>query len=295
MTVADFAYKVEGKAVRTANRLFRAHPSSAPFASGDAYRALADHALDEDSAISPGSVKKGDVVFVATHELPRFKAEVLPGIDERFVLVTHNSDWNIDGSNIELAADERIVRWFAQNALLRHPKLTSIPIGLENRWRHNNGIVGDYRRLGRKAGERRPRIAFGFSVGTNPKERQPALDALRKAPAADELAWTNSRDYRRRLREYGFVASPAGNGVDCHRTWEALYLGVIPVVRDSVFHEGFPGLPALFVGDWSELLGWDEARLREAHERIAPSIAAYGAMWMPYWVARIREARELAR
>ena len=29
------------------------------------------------------------------------------------------------------------------------------------------------------------------------------------------------------------VISPMGNGLDCHRTWEALYLGVIPLVRGS--------------------------------------------------------------
>jgi hypothetical protein len=30
-----------------------------------------------------------------------------------------------------------------------------------------------------------------------------------------------------------YVASPRGNGIDCHRFWEAQYLGVIPVVEHS--------------------------------------------------------------
>lgn len=30
-----------------------------------------------------------------------------------------------------------------------------------------------------------------------------------------------------------YLASPRGNGIDCHRFWEAQYLGVIPVVKHS--------------------------------------------------------------
>jgi hypothetical protein len=32
---------------------------------------------------------------------------------------------------------------------------------------------------------------------------------------------------------YAFVASPYGGGPDCHRTWEALILGCIPIVKSS--------------------------------------------------------------
>ena len=49
-----------------------------------------------------------------------------------------------------------------------------------------------------------------------------------------------------------FVLSPRGNGVDCHRTWDVLAVGAIPVVLrhgpafDAVFtpiHERQPQLP----------------------------------------------------
>ena len=33
--------------------------------------------------------------------------------------------------------------------------------------------------------------------------------------------------------EYAFVISPHGGGYDCHRTWEALVLGCIPIVKTS--------------------------------------------------------------
>jgi len=53
--------------------------------------------------------------------------------------------------------------------------------------------------------------------------------------------------------KYAFVLSPFGNGMDCHRTWEALLCGCIPIVRSSVFNELFDGLPVLIVDKWEDI------------------------------------------
>jgi hypothetical protein len=55
------------------------------------------------------------------------------------------------------------------------------------------------------------------------------------------------------MLEYAFVLSPFGNGMDCHRTWEALLCGCIPIVRSSVFNELFEGLPVLIVDKWEDV------------------------------------------
>ena len=55
------------------------------------------------------------------------------------------------------------------------------------------------------------------------------------------------------MREYAFVLSPFGNGMDCHRTWEALLCGCIPIVRSSVFSSLFDGLPVLIVENWEDI------------------------------------------
>jgi hypothetical protein len=57
----------------------------------------------------------------------------------------------------------------------------------------------------------------------------------------------------RNMLEYAFVLSPFGNGMDCHRTWEALLCGCIPIVRSSVFNELFDGLPVLIVDKWEDV------------------------------------------
>ena len=53
------------------------------------------------------------------------------------------------------------------------------------------------------------------------------------------------------LASYKFAISPEGNGIDCHRTWECLYLGVIPIVKNSNPMSYFKELPILFVDDYS--------------------------------------------
>ena len=55
------------------------------------------------------------------------------------------------------------------------------------------------------------------------------------------------------MSDYAFVLSPFGNGMDCHRTWEALLCGCIPIVCSSVFNELFDGLPVLIVDKWANI------------------------------------------
>jgi hypothetical protein len=60
-------------------------------------------------------------------------------------------------------------------------------------------------------------------------------------------------EYLRELAEHHFVLCPEGNGVDCHRIWEAMYLGVIPIVLDSPTMSHFEGLPLIRVNNFFQL------------------------------------------
>ncbi len=52
---------------------------------------------------------------------------------------------------------------------------------------------------------------------------------------------------------YSFVLSPHGNGFDCHRTWEAIVLGCIPIVKTSHIDSLYDDLPVLIVNNWNEV------------------------------------------
>ena len=53
------------------------------------------------------------------------------------------------------------------------------------------------------------------------------------------------------MKDYKFILSPPGVGEDTHRTWEALYVGCIPIVRSSNLNELYKDLPVLIVDDWN--------------------------------------------
>ena len=53
--------------------------------------------------------------------------------------------------------------------------------------------------------------------------------------------------------KYKYVISPHGNGLDCHRTWESLALGCIPIIKTSPLDRMFEGLPVLIVKNWSDI------------------------------------------
>jgi hypothetical protein len=55
------------------------------------------------------------------------------------------------------------------------------------------------------------------------------------------------------MANHAFVLSPHGNGLDCHRTWEALCLGCIPIVKTSGLDPLFEDLPVWIVREWSDV------------------------------------------
>jgi len=59
--------------------------------------------------------------------------------------------------------------------------------------------------------------------------------------------------YFEHLARSKFVISPKGNGPDCHRVWESIYLGAIPVVVDHISFSQFKHLPILFINDWNDV------------------------------------------
>lgn len=259
-------------------------PSSTPFLSGDTFRSLADHIYEPGQSFNPKSVKERDIVFVESELVEDFFATVHSVISFPYVLITHNGDRNIGEKEAEYL-DEKIICWFAQNNTFAHPKIIPLPIGLENMHYCNNGLPYFFEKVGGEKYQRKNRILYGFSVSTNPQARQPALDALERLPSADKLTgWPTPPRYIETLSQYGFIASPEGNGLDCHRTWEALYLGVIPIVKRSRAMEYFLdlGLPIWIIDNWPELDNYDKEGLEQKYKQMMAE-AKTKPLFIEYW------------
>ena len=63
-----------------------------------------------------------------------------------------------------------------------------------------------------------------------------------------------SNTYFHDLPSYKFVISPEGNGIDCHRHYEALMAGCIPIIeRNPLVESKYAGCPVLWTDDYSEI------------------------------------------
>jgi hypothetical protein len=149
-------------------------------------------------------------------------------------LVIHNGDAIPDFATMDFLST-RFKKIYSTNWLGSHPKIEPIPIGLENIRYLRNGIPSDFKSL-----QPRRRIDFSdrpidllvaFSLHTNPVERNAALSAARKVPGVKIMsAFMYPYEYLKLVSQSKFVLSPPGNGPDCHRTWESIYLGAVPIV-----------------------------------------------------------------
>ena len=61
-------------------------------------------------------------------------------------------------------------------------------------------------------------------------------------------------EFNRQIIGSRFVASPGGNGLDTYRTWQALYLGRVPIVDTAMRPDIFADLPVLVVDDWTKVV-----------------------------------------
>lgn len=234
------------------------------------------------SNITPHSI-----LHVCPQALPEFVKKVLPTIQVPFKLLTNNSDATIPDDYQEEATiilnHPMLEMWFAQNCVGTHPKLLRIPIGLDYHslrpkpkrvvWelpkveRTSLGIKKQpkeqevdllyFKYSARPFWERELKAYanFQFLMWTRygKIDRKDALDTVPKeivfyepVKTARDVCWKN-------MIEYAFVLSPQGNGLDCHRTWEALCLGCIPIVKTSGLDSLFDDLPVWIVADWNDI------------------------------------------
>ncbi|CAF3348985.1 unnamed protein product [Rotaria sp. Silwood2] len=238
--------------------------SSYPFISGDTFRAMADHVFDETTDVNKwpermSDIGLGDTVFLGT-EVPLikfFSNVTFNKIRHPFVLITHNSDASVPTRHFRWVLDnEKILAWFASNPDHIHKKLFPIPIGLANaRWPHGNvSVFKQAFKFYRKSFSRRTTLLFvNFQVKNNRVQRSKALKWALGLPNVTHSHVTSHELYLRELGNAKFVLSPRGHGLDCHRTWETILMGAVPIVLRSRLDPLFTDAAVLIVDDWNNL------------------------------------------
>lgn len=213
--------------------------------------------------------------FIRSDNLKYFEKQIMPHIRKKFILVTHNSDLTV-GKNKNIINNEYLVMWYGQN-IIPHKKTTGIPIGLQNRqWKGWNYIIC-------KKNFNNPKkklLYFNFTINTNKKVRKNIQNILLKKGFCRNSK-KNWNDYIKELSYHKFCISPPGNGIDCHRTWEAIYVGCIPIIKkNSIMYTHFKDLPILFVDNYNIIT---ENFLEEYYNKFQNSIFCLKKSKLSYW------------
>ena len=274
------SYLQENFTRRILHRLgVRKDSSSYPFLSGNTFRDLCDYVIpaDFDSFFSSrhGESAATTTSFFLHASLGSSFTLYMkdrPNLDlSNSDLVLHNYDNIPNEVEFEYLAS-RFKRIHSVNWLGSRKIANPIPIGLENWSYWRNGVPSDFRKHDANkipAWNARPiELLCAFSVSTNFAERKIALEEAQHFGKSHIVSKPLvPSKYRKLLLSSKFVLSPPGNGADCHRTWEAIYLGAVPVVLSKFWAFGHLNLPVLILDDWGALKS--EIELYDKNEQLS--------------------------
>lgn len=271
------------------------HQTSYPYLSGGTFRSIANFIFDEEEQMrDPERVSRGDIIFVKTDYLDHFFSQLHPKIRHPYILISHNSDYSAPGAFAQYLNDPKLIAWFGQNPDAQHPKFHPIPIGLANQyWPHGKvDVVNKARASLPAAPHASGKLTYmNFSPGTH-ASRKAVYDAFCTQSFCYVAGQRSFLEYLRELAGFSFTISPRGNGLDCHRHWEALLMGCIPIVQHSFLDPLFEDLPVLLINDWSEVT---EPFLRAQLQKMAHKKYDVEKMFAVYWLNTIKTVQERAR
>ena len=253
----------------------------------------------------------GMSIYVCSDLLKFFVNNILPNINKRFVLVSGDSDTCVPKEILTLSETTQLlnspylIKWFLQNTQIQNcEKMIQIPIGLDyhtisnspsHKWKlKNEGHLPDQQELilmdiinnSKPLKKRKLKIYVNFSL-TNDRfnDRKESLENINPNLMEINNNFTKRTNNWELITNYAFVLSPFGNGMDCHRTWETLCLGSIPIVKAPNFNKLFEGLPVLIVNNWSDV---NEKLLIKTFNEFQLKEFNYDKLKLSYWVNKIK-------
>ena len=249
-----------------------------------------DNMIDGD--VFARLAKKYNLYYVATHEIKEH-LETIKNLPGRVNVLSANSDggipkpgntvnwfdfvWDNIPSNVNV--------WFAQNADVYDARIVPIPIGLEcDRWHAPSKKKDAMLSVGNVS---RDKLIYLNHTTRNDARWYCYNEYENKSWVTVEKMDKDFNHYFKQLAQHKFTFSPDGNGYDCCRTWEALYMGCIPIVQRHRFTEEFSEkLPILVVDDYTNIT---EDWLNEKYVKLYGQFD-WHALTVEYWDNLISEA-----
>jgi hypothetical protein len=263
--------------------------------SANAFQAVCDFSIDRHSPpLDPALVKKGDSIFVNTSCLDNFFALTFPHISEPFILVSGSGFGNLDNRYLSYLENPLLIHWFGNHLTIQSPKATTIPLG--GAWYSQKLVAG----LEPKLAVLKKESYFGkkpFSMYVNwTSKMHPSREGIFRHFASLKNSKVSSRvSFQKYMQEMGqsrFAISPRGVNIDCFRTWEALYVGSIPVVESWGIDRVYEDLPVIIVNDLTTVT---ESYLQQEYERLKLKSFCLEKLTMEYWIEQIDNYKKTAR
>ncbi|MBA3751684.1 hypothetical protein H0X06_02685 [Candidatus Dependentiae bacterium] len=276
------------------------------------FQHICDHMFDPErnNVFDPLQVQAGDLIFVRNIDL--FMKTLHDRISNPYIIVTHGDfQYVTTDENLQYLDNEKIIAWFSVHPpRSSHPKYFPVPLGINPtsklfkfRKRYNNL----FKKLRDKP---KTKLLSGiFSLRHNP-EREELGKLFSEKPFCSLITKNlHFREYMDELASSIFTFSPRGWGPDCYRTWEALLVGTIPIVKKEQYgimecakqflrmpNNGFPSqldrlyedLPILVIEEWNEIT---PEFLEKKYKEISAKKYDIKLLYMEYWYEKIREVQ----
>ena len=262
--------------------------------------------------LSCGKMFDGMSIYVCSDLLKYFVNNIVPKIHNTFVLVSGDSDLCVpiealtQKETIYLINSPYLLKWFAQNTKIQHnDKIVQMPIGLDyhticnnpsHNWRlpeegklpiEQEKILQDIISNTKPFDQRILKIYVNFSKDNDRfKQRKSSLVIIPKFLMEINQKFTPRTENWKKMTKYSFILSPFGQGMDCHRTWEALCLGCIPIIYAPDFQKMFEDLPVVIINDWTEVT---EELLYKTIDEYKIKKFNYEKITLEYWKNQIQK------
>ncbi len=177
-------------------------------------------------------------------------------------------------------------RWLTTNLDVENPRMGLLPFGLNtdgDGWKH-------LAEMARRPREKKGLLYVNFQNYTD--ERVNLKRFFKHVP------WVTFRDdasllveqFLAEVAEHKFVLSPFGNGLDCYRNYECMYLGSIPILPLSTISKtmGGWGLPIIAVPQ-DQYFGLTEQLLEEVWQQMAGCPFKYERLSLRWWVNHLEQ------
>lgn len=232
-----------------------------------------------------------------------------------FILVSGDDDCTVNNT-LKLLNNPYLIRWFTTNKDSKHPKMEYLPVGIskniptlqgqsprdttqsmiyENCF-NSKPIKDLLEQTNPKKNFLNPKMNLLYArLSSSSSHSNPTLENIREiwiGRLKSKKLFTETNlvpweQYIEELKSYKFALCPAGQGFDTYRVWEALTMGVIPIVNSSPLNQMYEGLPVMILNNVDNLT---PESLLQVYPKFIANVDKYNwdKLTSSYWANRIK-------